>query len=138
LLTTPIPSSETFENGATSKGHVHNIGHLLIATLISDIEISQTMLRNLITETITRNVIRVLERHPELAHLEPTKISDYRLQKSIEASKTSYRILMFLNVFCRACITFSAGYVATHMAVARRKEPSSRQLPWAAQNQILQ
>ncbi|KAG4443345.1 hypothetical protein IFR05_001134 [Cadophora sp. M221] len=62
------------------------------------------MVRNLITETIERNTIRVLEKYPELAYLEPTPISDYHLQKTFEASKTSYRILMFLHIFRRTAI----------------------------------
>jgi hypothetical protein len=93
-----------FEKGIRHRNDVPNIGHLLILTLISDVGVSMKMVQNIITETITRNVIRVLQKHPELAYLEPTPISDYRLQKSFEASKTSYRILMFLNLFRRVAI----------------------------------
>ena len=88
-----------FANGATHKDQVPNLGQLLIAMLISDIEISTKIIQNLITEAITRNAKRVLEKYPQLAYLEPTPFSNYRLEKSFEASKTSYRILMFLNLF---------------------------------------
>jgi hypothetical protein len=38
----------------------------------------------------------------ELAYLEPTAISDYRLQRTFEGSLTSYRLLMFLKLFSSA------------------------------------
>lgn len=88
-----------FENGRTGKEYVSNIGHLLIATLISNVEISPKMIRLITTEAVTRNVIRVLQKYPELAYLEPTPVSDYRLDKTFQASKASYGILMFLNHF---------------------------------------
>ncbi|KUJ12345.1 uncharacterized protein LY89DRAFT_699675 [Mollisia scopiformis] len=99
---------DSFEKGATSRDYIQNLGHFLIATLISDREVSKKMIQNIITEAATRNVNRVLQKHPELAYLEPTTVSKYRLQKSFEASKTSYRILMFLNIFRRTALRDSA------------------------------
>lgn len=93
-----------FLHGKSSRDYIPNIGHLLIHTLISDIPISQDMIQKLIIEAVLRNVKGVLLKHPELAYLEPTSVSEYRLQKTFEASKTSYRILMFLNLFRRIAI----------------------------------
>lgn len=57
------------------------------------------LLQNITTKAMTRNVIRVLQKHPELAYMESTPSSDYGSQKSFEVSKTSYGILMYLNLF---------------------------------------
>lgn len=93
-------------NGRTSKHHVPNLGHLLISILISDADMTPDLLKAIIRETITRNVVWMLDRKganmPELAYMEADNhISHYRLQKTFEASKTSYRLLMFLNLFRR-------------------------------------
>jgi hypothetical protein len=93
-----------FESGRTGKEYVSNLGHLLIATLISDVDISPKMIRLIITEAVTRNMIRVLRKYPELAYKESGSISEYRLDKSFQASKPSYRILMFLNQFRKIAI----------------------------------
>ncbi|TVY14095.1 NEDD8-conjugating enzyme-like protein [Lachnellula arida] len=93
-----------FESGQTGKEYVSNIGHLLIATLISDVDISTKIIRLIITEAVTRNAIRVLQKYPELAYREPGAISEYRLDKSFLACKPSYRILMFLHHFRKIAI----------------------------------
>lgn len=94
---------EQFSKGKTSKVHVPDIGHLLIAALISDVEISPLILRAIIKEVITRNVVWMLDMKganmPELSYMEKSAVSGYRLKKTFEASKTSYSLLMFLNVF---------------------------------------
>ncbi|KAG4442353.1 hypothetical protein IFR05_002131 [Cadophora sp. M221] len=62
-----------------------------------------TMIKSIVHEAITRNVVWMLDSKgagmAELAYLEPISISEYRLKKTFEASKTSYRLLMFLNLF---------------------------------------
>ncbi|KAE8450364.1 hypothetical protein EG329_006438 [Mollisiaceae sp. DMI_Dod_QoI] len=97
-----------FTRGSTSKTSCPNLGHLLVAALISTIEISDAMLKSIIKETITRNVVWMLDSRgasmPELAYLEPSAISHYRLQQTFDASKTSYRLLMFLNLFRRTAV----------------------------------
>ena len=56
-----------------------------------------------IKEAVLRNVVWMLDSKgahmPELAYLEPSPISEYRLRRSFQASKTSYRLLMFLALF---------------------------------------
>lgn len=94
---------QNFQNGCTSKEHCPNLGHLLLAVLISDIELTQDLLRAMIREAVTRNVVWMLDRRganmPDLSYIEPDVVSDYRLAKTFEATKTSYRLLMFFNVF---------------------------------------
>ncbi|KAJ9652146.1 hypothetical protein H2198_008568 [Neophaeococcomyces mojaviensis] len=96
---------QSFLNGNTSKAHVPNLGYLLIMVLISDADMSIDLLMAIIRETVTRNVVWVLDKRganmPELAYMEADAISTYRLQKTFDASKTSYRLLMFLNLFRR-------------------------------------
>jgi hypothetical protein len=97
-----------FAQGKTSKTDCPNLGHLLVQSLISDVEMSDEMLKSIVKETITRNVVWMLDSKganmPELAYLEPSAISEYRLQKTFEASKTSYRLLMFLNLFRKTAV----------------------------------
>ena len=56
----------------------------------------------IIKETVTRNVVWMLDAKgsgmAELSYMEASAVSQYRLQKTFEASKTSYRLLMFLNL----------------------------------------
>ncbi|PVH72427.1 hypothetical protein DL98DRAFT_610686, partial [Cadophora sp. DSE1049] len=92
-----------FEEGKIDKDH-SNLGLFLIATLFSDVDTSPKIIQNLITKAITRNTIRILEKHPELAYIKLTAVSDYRLKKTFEAPKTSYRILMVLHIFRRTAI----------------------------------
>jgi hypothetical protein len=58
----------------------------------------------MITEVVTRKMIRLLHKYPELAYKEPGPISEYRLDKSFQAPKASYRILKFLNQFRKIAI----------------------------------
>ncbi|KAK0119666.1 hypothetical protein ONS95_011103 [Cadophora gregata] len=97
-----------FARGENSKTDCPNLGHLLVAALISDVEMTEKMIKSIVRETMTRNVVWMLDTKgtgmAELSYLEPSLISDYRLQKSFEASKTSYRLLMFLNLFRRVAV----------------------------------
>ena len=93
-----------FLNGQTDKNSIPNLGHLLIAVLISDFDLMREVTMTLIKETITRNVVWMLDKRgakqPELSYMEAaTSTSTYRLKTTFEASKTSYRLLMFLNLF---------------------------------------
>lgn len=105
-----------FMGGQRDKRACPNLGHLLVALLIS--EVGQTspdeadgrqkleeLTKAIIYEAVTRNVVWMLDSRgagmAELSYLEPSLISDYRLQKTFEASKTSYRLLMFLNLMRR-------------------------------------
>ncbi|KAH8903624.1 hypothetical protein BR93DRAFT_931194 [Coniochaeta sp. PMI_546] len=94
-----------FMAGKTGKAHVPNLGYLLIALLISDVEVTESLMKTIITEAITRNVVWLLDKKgagmAELAYLESDKISEYRLKKTFEGSRTSYRLLMFSELFRR-------------------------------------
>ncbi|TVY38619.1 Ubiquitin-conjugating enzyme E2, partial [Lachnellula subtilissima] len=85
-----------FIAGQTSKTACPNLGHLLVASLISDVEMTPAVLKSIIKETITRNVVWTLDptgsNMPDLAYLEPSPVSRYRLQRTFAASKTSYRL----------------------------------------------
>ncbi|KAK8040348.1 hypothetical protein PG991_000136 [Apiospora marii] len=119
----------SFLGGQRDKSHCPNLGHLLVAMLVSDIPVTDQLRRAIITEAITRNVVWLLNpnnesrgrRHnngrdrnsnsngngnakktyPELAYLEPDAISAYRLDKTFQGSRTSYRLLMFSELFRR-------------------------------------
>ncbi|TQN71444.1 SUMO-conjugating enzyme UBC9 [Colletotrichum shisoi] len=95
----------SFMSGKTSKVSCPNLGHLLVYLLISDVEMTEAMRKAIITEAITRNVVWMLDRRganmPELSYLEPDKVSGYRLKKTFEANRTSYRLLMFSELFRR-------------------------------------
>lgn len=93
-----------FSQGRTSKADCPNLGHLLVASLISDIEMTESILKSLIKEAVTRNVVWMLKAKPELSYLEPSNISHYRLQQTFLASIVSYRLLMFLNLFRRTAV----------------------------------
>jgi hypothetical protein len=99
---------QAFSRGANSKGACPNLGHLLVAALISDVEMTDVMIKAIIKETITRNVVWMLDAKgagmAELSYMEPSEVSEYRLKKTFEASKTSYRLLMFLNLFRRVAV----------------------------------
>ncbi|MBA7496465.1 hypothetical protein ES702_07073 [subsurface metagenome] len=106
IVRTANKTIQSFLQGNTSKQHVPNLGHLLISVLISDADMTKDLLMAIIRETITRNVVWMLDRRganmPELAYMEANDISTYRLQKTFDASLTSYRLLMFQNTFRRA------------------------------------
>ncbi|KAI2462933.1 hypothetical protein F4781DRAFT_157150 [Annulohypoxylon bovei var. microspora] len=94
-----------FMNGKQSKADCPNLGHLLVALLISDIEVTEELTKAIIIEAITRNVVWLLDRKgahmPELSYIEPAPVSAYRLNKTFEGSRTSYRLLMFSELFRR-------------------------------------
>jgi ubiquitin-protein ligase len=93
---------QAFLSGQTSKTACPNLGHLLITVLISDTEMTQELTMAIIKETVIRNVVWMLDARgagmSELSYMEASAVSEYRLQKTFEASKTSYRLLMFLNL----------------------------------------
>ncbi|KAK5662301.1 hypothetical protein OQA88_8207 [Cercophora sp. LCS_1] len=95
----------SFMAGKTSKDDVPNLGYLLIALLISDIEPTESLMKKIVTEAITRNVVWLLDAKgagmAELGCLESEPISEYRLKKTFEGSRTSYRLLMFSELFRR-------------------------------------
>jgi hypothetical protein len=94
-----------FIGGATSKDAFPNLGHLLVTVLISEEGLTEELTMSIIKEAILRNVVWMLDHQgagmAELSYLEPSAISDYRLQKTFETSKPSYRLLMFLALFYR-------------------------------------
>lgn len=96
---------ERFQKGYTSKETCPNLGHLLTLTLISDQALTPSLSLAIIHEAVIRNVVWMLDSKganmPELSYLEPNPISEYRLQRTFEASKTSYRILMFQALFAK-------------------------------------
>ncbi|RDL38789.1 uncharacterized protein BP5553_03129 [Venustampulla echinocandica] len=99
---------DKFVRGGTSKTDCPNLGHLLVAMLISDVEMTPEIMKTIIKETITRNVVWMLDKRganmPELSYIEPNEGSNYRLQQTFQASKTSYRLLMFLNLFRKTAV----------------------------------
>ncbi|KAL1897576.1 hypothetical protein Sste5346_003881 [Sporothrix stenoceras] len=102
-----------------SKTDCPNLGMLLVALLIADdsaIGVNkqtgggpgtrEDLLKSIITEAITRNVVWLLDSkgagRAELVHLEPNDtVSVYRLHHSFVGSQTSYRLLMFMELFRR-------------------------------------
>jgi hypothetical protein len=72
--------------------------------IVSDVDISEEVIRAIIKETITRNVVWMLTSNPGLAYVEPSAVSEYRLHHTFQASKTSYRLLMFLNLFRKTAV----------------------------------
>ncbi|CAD6581094.1 MAG: hypothetical protein ASARMPREDX12_000351 [Alectoria sarmentosa] len=94
-----------FLAGQTSKSSCPSLGHLLVAALISNAGMTEQLRLAIIKEAVLRNVVWMLDptraNMPELAYLEPSAISEYRLRRTFQSSKTSYRLLMFLNLFCK-------------------------------------
>ena len=94
-----------FQSGKTSKSHCSDLGHLLVALLVSEQEMSEDLTFLIIKEAVTRNVVWMLDiRGADMAglsYLEPSPESEYRLHETFQASKISYRLLMFLNLFRR-------------------------------------
>ncbi|KZL79048.1 ubiquitin-conjugating enzyme family protein [Colletotrichum incanum] len=105
LITDANSKIRRFMGGETSKVSCPNLGHLLVYLLISDAEITEEMRKAIITEAITRNVVWMLDKRgsnmPELSYMEPDRVSGYRLKKTFEANRTSYRLLMFSELFRR-------------------------------------
>jgi ubiquitin-protein ligase len=94
-----------FEKGKQSKNDCPNLGHLLIALLISDVQVTEALIKSIITEAITRNVVWLLDSKgtgmAELSYMERDAVSAYRLEKTFRGSRTSYRLLMFSELFRR-------------------------------------
>lgn len=94
-----------FTAGRRSKADCPNLGHLVVALLISDVEITDSLRKAIITEAITRNVVWLLDakgaKRPELSYMEPEPVSAYRLHATFHGSRTSYRLLMFSELFRR-------------------------------------
>lgn len=94
-----------FEIGHTSKEDCPNLGHLLTLTLISDQGLTPSLSLAIIREAVIRNVVWMLDKKganmPELSYIEPTPTSAFRMQRTFEGSKTSYRILMFQALFAK-------------------------------------
>lgn len=94
-----------FTAGRRSKTECPNLGHLVVALLISDVEITDSLRKAIITEAITRNVVWLLDekgaKRPELSYMEPEPVSAYRLHATFHGSRTSYRLLMFSELFRR-------------------------------------
>lgn len=94
---------QRFLAGPRTKKQFPDLGHLLVAALVSDDGLTQALTLQIIKESVLRNVVWMLDSKgadmAELAYLEPSAISEYRLVKTFEASRTSYRLLMFLKLF---------------------------------------
>jgi ubiquitin-protein ligase len=95
-----------FVAGPRSKTHFPDLGHVLVAALVADAGLTEELILLIIKEAILRNVVWMLDAKgagfAELAYLEPTPISEYRLANTFAASPTSYRLLMFLKLFSSA------------------------------------
>ncbi|KAF1844427.1 uncharacterized protein K460DRAFT_369284 [Cucurbitaria berberidis CBS 394.84] len=95
-----------FLAGPRTKAHFPDLGHVLVAALISDAGLTEDLTFHIIKEAILRNVVWMLDTKgagmAELAYLEPSAVSDYRLVMTFNASPTSYRLLMFLKLFSAA------------------------------------
>lgn len=96
----------SFIDGPRTKDCFPDLGHVLVTALISDAGLTEELTFLIIKEAILRNVVWMLDTKgagfAELAYLEPSAISEYRLAKAFEASPTSYRLLMFLKLFDKA------------------------------------
>lgn len=102
---------KAFVDGDRSKTNFPNLGHLLVALLISDATTTTEMTTAIIKEAITRNVVWMLDSRGAgmagLSYLEPSEISDFRLEKTYEASQTSFNLLMFAHLM-RKTVTQTA------------------------------
>lgn len=94
---------ERFVKGPRSKVHFPDLGHVLVAALVSDAGLTEELTLYIIKEAILRNVVWMLDTKgaamAELAYIEPSDVSEYRLMQTFEASRTSYRLLMFIKLF---------------------------------------
>lgn len=95
-----------FIAGPRSKANFPDLGHVFTAALISDAGLTEELTLLVIKEAILRNVVWMLDTKgacmPELAYLEPSTDSPYRLTMTFKASLTSYRLTMFLKLFSSA------------------------------------
>ena len=94
---------QNFLAGNTSKPSCSSLGHLLVAALISDTGMTEQLRAAIIKEAVLRNVVWMLDptgaNMPKLAYLEPSPVSEYRLRRTFEDLKTSYRLLTFSALF---------------------------------------
>ncbi|KAG6354607.1 hypothetical protein INS49_004625 [Diaporthe citri] len=92
----------SFHAGSPPAHHMPSPGRILVALLISELEVDTSLMVSVVTEAITRNAPALLTRHPELSHLEPDgAASAYRLHHTFMGGLASYRALMFMDVFQR-------------------------------------
>ncbi|KAF2765547.1 hypothetical protein EJ03DRAFT_252118, partial [Teratosphaeria nubilosa] len=93
------------KSGKTFKTDCPNLGHLLTAMLISNVPITEEIVRSVIKEAITRNVVWMLDARganlPELSFLEAEDGNDYRLEQTFKAGLTTYTLLMFQRLMQR-------------------------------------
>ncbi|KAI1493615.1 hypothetical protein F5X96DRAFT_676908 [Biscogniauxia mediterranea] len=105
IVTSANQLLERFVAGHRTKDACPNLGHLLVALLISDVPVTESLVKAIITEAITRNVVWLLDRRgsnmAELSFLEDDAVSAYRLDHTFAGSRTSYRLLMFSELFRR-------------------------------------
>ncbi|KAK3349602.1 hypothetical protein B0T25DRAFT_548524 [Lasiosphaeria hispida] len=96
---------KSFMSGKTTKADIPNLGYLLISLLISEVVPTEALMKAIVTEAITRNVVWLLDGKgagfAELGYLESDPVSQYRLKRTFEGSRTSYRLLMFSELFRR-------------------------------------
>lgn len=108
---------KAFMDGDRSKTNFPNMGHLLVALLISEATTTSDLTTAIIKEAITRNVVWMLDSSgagmAELSYLEPSQISEYRLTKTYEASKTSFNLLMFAHLMRKTVSQPAAGVDTT-------------------------
>lgn len=124
LVASAHESVTKFMSGKRNKEAVPNIGHFLVARLLSDADQAraQTAVQQegvtiaIIKEAIVRNVVWMLSSHnttagnkPDLAYLERSEYSAYRLLQTYRASATSYRLLMFQDLMRRTVLSTYAG-----------------------------
>lgn len=104
---------KAFMDGDRSKTNFPNLGHLLVALLISGATTTADLTKAIIKEAITRNVVWMLDSRgagmAELSYLELSEISEYRLTKTYEASKTSFNLLMFAHLMRKTVSQPAAG-----------------------------
>ncbi|GAP86672.1 putative ubiquitin-conjugating enzyme family protein [Rosellinia necatrix] len=108
-----------FEGGKRSKTDCPNLGHLLVALLISDVPVTDTLRKAIITEAVTRNVVWLLDDkgagRAELSYMERDPVSVYRLDQTFQGSRTSYRLLMFSELFRRTARPSSRAETLTQV-----------------------
>jgi hypothetical protein len=124
IVTSARKAVDDFVAGKHSKTDVPNLGQFLIARLLSDADrgTMQTPQQQehttieIIKEAIVRNVVWMLSshnhkggHHPELAYLEPSLVSSYRLVNTYHSSTTSYRLLMFQDLMRRTVLATYGG-----------------------------
>ena len=97
-----------FVDGKRDKQSCPNLGYMLIMVLISDVEMTEDLLTDIVKETVVRNVVWMLDARgaglADLSFMETDAESEYRLHHSFQAGKTSYRLLMFANLM-RRCVS---------------------------------